>query len=203
MPQVLFRIPVLILLIANLAMAAAPIVVGQKLPDVTIVEKGAMVPRTKVQDGRMILDGNDLTYRPWNASEGAGRVRTIYHLAARMGVDDLNKPYIDALIAARLPEFAPDGAYKTITILNLADAFFGTRSLGQSRLEKSQREVPYAFHVLDVKGIARAAWNLQPKTSAVLVLDRDGTVLFFKEGKLSPEEIRQAVGIIKGKLSLR
>jgi predicted transcriptional regulator len=35
------------------------------------------------------------------------------------------------------------------------------------------------------------------------VLDRDGTVLFAKEGRLSAAEIAQAVGIIKEKLGLK
>jgi hypothetical protein len=126
-----------------------------------------------------------------------GRVWTLYHLAARSGVDDINKAYIDALIAAKLPEFAPDGPYKTVTVLNLSDAMWATAGIGRSRLEASQREVPYAFHVEDEKGLARAAWGLQPKGSAVAVVDRDGTVLFAKDGKLSPEEIAQAVAIIK------
>ena len=109
----------------------------------------------------------------------------------------------DALIAAKLPEYAPDGAYKTTTVLNLDDALWGTMGLGRSRLEESQRNVPHAFHVLDEKGVARAAWDLKPKSSAVIVLDRDGTVLFFKEGKLNAEEISRALGIIKEKLGLK
>lgn len=181
-------------------MAFAGVQVGRKLPEVTIQEGGLLVPRCKVVDGRMILESKEISRRPWNSKEGEGRVRTIYHLAARMGVDDLNKPFIDALIAAKLPEYAPEGAYKTITVLNLSDALWGTTGLGRSRLEGSQRKFPHAIHVMDEKGLARAAWELQPKTSTVVVLDRDGTVLFFKEGKLSPEEIVQAVGIIKERL---
>lgn len=195
---------------AALLLAALPsmvtfagIQVGQKLPVVSVQEGGILVPRCKVVNGRMVLDAKELGRRAWSSKETEGRIHTLYHLAARMGVDDLNQPFIDALIAAKLPEFAPDGAYKTTTVLNLADSLWGTTGLGRSRLEASQRKVPYAFHVLDEKGVARAAWNLKPKDSAVIVLDRDGTVLFFKEGKLSPEEIGRAVGIIKEKLEKR
>jgi len=188
--------------IAVLAIApcSAGIAVGQKLPDLEIADRGVMVPKVKVEGGRMVMDGKDIAYRAWKVSESNGRIRTIYHLAARMGIDDLNKAYIDALIAAKLPELLPDGAYKTITILNLSDALWGTHGMGSSRLEKSQRETPYAIFVADEKGVARSTWGLQPKQSAVIVLDKDGTVLFFKEGKLSPEEIRKAVAIIVDKL---
>jgi YtfJ family uncharacterized protein len=183
-----------------LAPCLAGVQVGQKLPEARVADKGLMVPRTRVEGGRMVMDGKDIAYRPWSSQEPAGRVRTLYHLAARMGVDDVNNAYIDALIAAKLPEFLPEGAYKTVTILNLSEANWVTHGIGASRLEKSQRETPYAYFVADEKGAARAAWGLQPGTSAVIVLDRDGTVLFFKEGKLGPEEIAKAVGIIREKL---
>ncbi|BDU71289.1 YtfJ family protein [Mesoterricola silvestris] len=167
----------------------AGIPVGTRLPEAHVADKGLLV-----------LDGKAVTYHPWKASATNGRVRTIYHLAARMGIDDINKPYIDALIAAKLPERLPDSPYKTVTVLNLSEANWVTHGIGVSRLEKNQRDTPYALFVADEKGAARAAWGLAPGTSAVIVLDRDGTVLFFKEGRLSPEEIRMAVGIIQERL---
>jgi YtfJ family uncharacterized protein len=189
------------LLPALLFASEGPVQVGRKLPEVKIQEGGLLVPSCKVVNGRMVLESKELGRRAWSSREMGGRVRTIYHLAARMGIDDLNKPFIDALIAAKLPEYSPDGEYKTITVLNLADALWGTTGLGRSRLQDSQRDFPHAVHVLDEKGIARAAWQLQPKQSAVIILDRDDTVLFFKEGKLSPVEIGRAVEIIKEQLA--
>jgi uncharacterized protein len=177
------------LVLLSLTPALAGITVGQKLPEALVADKGVMA-----------LDGKAITYAPWKATSGTGRVRTLYHLAARMGIDDINKPYIDALIAAKLPETLPDSPYKTVTVLNLSEANWVTHGVGVSRLEKNQRDTPYAVFVADEKGAARAAWGLQPGQSAVIVLDRDGTVLFFKEGKLTPEEIRKAVGLIQEKL---
>lgn len=188
-------------LAALLFASEGPVQVGRKLPEVKIQEGGLLVPNCKVVNGRMVLESKELGRRAWSSREMVGRVRTIYHLAARMGIDDLNKPFIDALIAAKLPEYSPDGEYKTITVLNLADALWGTAGLGRSRLQDSQRDFPHAVHVLDEKGIARVAWQLQPKQSAVIILDRDDTVLFFKEGKLSPVDIGRAVEIIKEQLA--
>lgn len=39
------------------------------------------------------------------------------------------------------------------------------------------------------------------KESAVIIVDKEGKVLFFKEGKLSPEEIKLAVSKIKEALN--
>jgi hypothetical protein len=185
------------------ALAFAGVQPGAKLPEVAVQQGGLLVPDTKVVKGRMVLASKAVGRRPWTLAETEGRVRTVYHLAARMGIDELNKPFIDALIAANLPEHSPDGAYKTITVLNLDDALWGTTGLGRSRLEDSQRDFPHALHVLDEKGVARAAWGLKAKSTAVIVLDRDGTVLFAKEGRLSADEIARAVGIIKEKLGLK
>jgi YtfJ family uncharacterized protein len=171
--------------------------VGLKLPDVGVTDKGVMVPSTRIEGRRMVLDGKAIGYRPWSLSASNGHVRTIYHLAARLGLEEVNKPYIDAVIAAKLPELLPDAPYKTITVVNLADALWGTRGLALARMERNQHDFPYVLFVADEKGLARKAWDLKAGQTAVIILDRQGAILFFKEGKLSPAEIRQAVGILQ------
>ena len=170
---------------------------GLKLPDIEVAGKGVMVPSTRIDGRRMVMDGEEIAYRPWKLSATSGRVRTIYHLAARMGIEEVNKAAIDALIAAKLPERLPDAPYKTITVVNLADALWGTRAMVLARMEKNQRNYPYAHFVADEKGLAREAWDLQTGQTAVIILDQKGTILFFKEGRLAPEEIRRAVGLVK------
>jgi hypothetical protein len=171
------------------------------LPAVGVTDKGVMVPATRIEGHEMVLDGPEIGYRPWALSAGNGRVRTIYHLAARLGLEEVNKPYIDALIAAQLPERLPDAPYKTITVVNLADALWGTRGLALARMERNQHAFPYALFVADEKGLARKAWDLKTGQSAVIILDRKGAILFFKEGRLAPAEIRQAVGLIQEALA--
>jgi YtfJ family uncharacterized protein len=175
-------------------------VVGQKLPEVAVTDKGVMVPATRIENRRMVLDGRDIGYRPWKLSATHGRVRIIYHLAARLGLEAVNKPFIDALVAAKLPELLPDAPYKTITVVNLADALWGTRSLAIGRMERNQHDFPYALFVADEKGLAREAWDLKAGQTAVILLDPAGVVRFMKEGRLSPADIRQALGIIKEEL---
>ena len=85
-------------------------------------------------------------------------------------------------------------------MVNLADALWGTRGLVLGRMERTQREFPYALFVADEKGAAREAWDLAPGQSAVIILDRKGAIRFFKEGKLAPAEIRQGVRIVQEEL---
>ena len=111
------------------------VAVGRKLPDVAIADKGILVPSIKLERGKMVLDGKEIGYRPWKSSETKGRVRTIYHLAGRIGIDSVNRAFIEALIAAKLPEKLPDSPYKTITILNLDDTFMGTHGIASGKFD--------------------------------------------------------------------
>jgi YtfJ family uncharacterized protein len=184
-----------------MAAAGQGLEVGRKLPGLEIVNGGAMVPATVVVNDRMTLAGKALGYRPWASREMTGRVWTLYHSAARLGVFGLNQAYLKALAAAQLPEFAIDSPYKTVVILNAEDALWPAAALRLIDLEKRQRQAPYAIHVIDNEGVAAAAWDFQGQTSSVAVVDRDGTVRFFKEGRLSKGDIDRALGIIKDRLA--
>ena len=155
-----------------------------------------------VDDAMTFKDGTEIQFKTFNSDDLNGKITTIYHLAARSGIDDINNPYIDALIAAQLPEKQPDSPYKTVTILNTDDALWGTAGIASGQLEDSQKDTAYAYYVLDEKGVALQTWQLKKKGSAVIVLDRDGTVLYFKDGKLSDNDIASAVAIIKDKLAM-
>lgn len=180
---------------------ASKIEVGNKLPEIEVKTRGIMVPEYEIQDNKMVFvkDGG-IEYKPWSSHELKGRVATIYHLAARNGIEDINKQYIDALIKAKLPEKLPQSKYKTTTILNTNDALWGTAGIAAGKFEKSQKKYAYAFHVSDKEGVAQRIWGLEKKNSAVIVLDKEGNILFFKEGKLSNEEIDKAVSLIKKEL---
>jgi uncharacterized protein len=180
---------------------AGDVRLGKTLPLVTIEKKGLMAPEYEIKNGRMVFkEGSEITFRKWSSSELTGKIRTVYHLAARTGVEDINQPYIDALIEANLPETLPDSPYKTLTVLNTSDAFWGTAGIASGRFENSQKKFPYAYYVNDEEGLAQKAWGLKEHESAVIILDIEGKVIYFKEGKMSPEDIQSAVSLIKKNL---
>lgn len=191
-----------LLLMAAGAASAADITVGEKLPEVSVEDKGMLVPEREVVDGKYVFkEGGRIDYRPWSSSELTGKIRTVYHLAARIGIDNVNSHYIDAIIAADLAEHGPDAKYQTVTVLNTDDALWGTTGLAHSRMEDSQKEFPYAGYVIDAEGKALEAWGLEPKNSAVIVVDEEGKVLFYKEGKLTDAEVEEAVGMIEERVA--
>lgn len=177
--------------------------IGDKLPLIDISQKGLMVPKYDIKDGKMIYkDGTKIGYKKWNSTELTGKVGVVYHLAARSGIEDINKPFIDALIAADLPEYLPESPYKTTTILNIDDAAWGTAGIASGRFESSQKETAYAYFINDEGGVAKKSWGLKPKGSAVIIHDKEGKVLYFKDGKMSGDEIKMAVSLIEKKLGV-
>ena len=53
---------------------------------------------------------------------------------------------------------------------------------------------------MDKEGAIRNAWGLAPKSSAVIILNRGGKVVFFKDGQLNQVEVNQAIQLIKQNL---
>lgn len=51
--------------------------------------------------------------------------------------------------------------------------------------------------VLDENGLVANTWGLKEESSAIIVQDKQGKVLFVKEGALTQDEITQVIGLIK------
>lgn len=202
MKRLFFAVQVLFLSFFISSAYAADIQKGMEIPKVEIQDMGIMTFDYEIKDNKMAFKGDfDPKFKAWSTSDLKGKVVTIYHLAARMGIDEVNQDFITALKNANLQDKLPDSPYKTITILNLDDAAFGTSGLAKSKFKKSQEENPHALYAIDAKGAALKKWGLEKKSSAVIVLDKEGKVLFFKDGKLSPAEINEAVSAIQNALN--
>lgn len=48
--------------------------------------------------------------------------------------------------------------------------------------------------------MARNAWALTPESSAIILLDKEGKVLFAKDGQLDAAEITKVMGLIQSHL---
>ena len=70
----------------------------------------------------------------------------------------------------------------------------------KSSAEDSKKEFPWSAMVLDAKGMARNAWDLTPESSAIILLDKEGKVLFAKDGQLDANNIATVMGLIKSHL---
>ncbi|MBZ6074050.1 YtfJ family protein [Aeromonas schubertii] len=158
------------------------------------IKESAPVPVVKINDkGELMLSGKDIAYQPWQSGVLTGKVYLIQHIAGRSSAKELNAPMIDAIKAAKLPH----DQYQTVTIINSNDAIWGTSGFVKSSAEDSKKEFPWSSMVLDAKGMARNAWALAPESSAIILIGKDGKVLFVKDGQLAKNDIDQVMGLIK------
>lgn len=148
---------------------------------------------TVTNAGELVLTQDQLSIRNWQLSNGEGKVQLVQHIAGRSTAKELNAPLIEAIKVARLPR----DRYQTVTIINVDDALFGTSNFVRSRAEETKREFPWSSIVVDNKGVVAQDWQLTAKSSAIVLLDQEGAVLFAKEGALDSEQIDSVIMLIK------
>ncbi|KLN46792.1 hypothetical protein AAY77_05950 [Providencia rettgeri] len=166
---------------------AANIQLNQSVPAVSVTDKGELV---------MNNDGK-LDYQPWKSQQLVGKVRTIQHIAGRSSAKELNAPFIEAIKNARFPH----DTYQTTTIINTDDAIFGTGVFVKNSVEDSKKEFPYSQFIVDSDGVVKTAWGLKPESSAIILLDNQGKVLFFKDGELNSQEIQKVISLLVSSLN--
>ncbi|MGV3344767.1 YtfJ family protein [Enterobacteriaceae bacterium LUAb1] len=159
----------------------------------TNITSSQRVPATGIADkGELIWSQNVFSYQPWNSAKLTGKVRIIQHIAGRSSAKEMNAALIEAIKAANLTR---DG-YQTTTIVNVDDAIPGTGLFVRNSIRSSKQRYPWSQFIVDSDGLVRKAWDLQAKTSAIIVLDKNGKVRFIKEGALSASEVQQVMTLV-------
>ena len=172
----------LLLISIAAAQASSPITAGQPLPALLIEDQGELL----LAEGRS-------HFQPWHSDSGLGQAQVIQYMAARVSTSKLNEPLTDALKEAG---FAP-GQLRVTTILNLADAAWGTRGFVLGELESNKKKHPDAVLVADESGAGLSHWQLAAKNSAIAVIAPDGAIALFHEGPMDKAGIDQVLGMIQ------
>ncbi len=162
--------------------SAHNISVGEELSNVSVKNYGEIILNSE----------DDTAYQAWKTSDMLGKVRVIQAIAGRSSSKEMNAPLMAAITAAKFDE----DDYQTTTIINQDDSIWGTGSFVKSSAEDSKQEFPWSSMVLDEEGKVAEAWDLAEESSAIIVQDQDGEVLFVKEGSLSEAEIKQVIALI-------
>ncbi|MGY5450706.1 YtfJ family protein [Agarivorans sp. MS3-6] len=158
------------------------------------INPGTSLPAITIENtGELLLDKDDISYQKWSSEQLTGKVRLLQVMAGRSSAKELNAPMIEAVKQAKFAETA----YQTVTIVNLDDAIFGTSSFVKNKLKKNKKDFPQASFVLDKKGKLFDLWKVQPKSSAIILLDVNGQVLFAKDGALNEQDINQVIHLIE------
>jgi YtfJ family uncharacterized protein len=179
-------------------LALAILAIGSAFPALALnFSIGDTPPMVAVkQAGELTLKQDEIAYQPWQSKQMIGKTRVIQAIAGRTKAKALNKPLMDALVAAQFAE----NKYQTTTIVNKSDAVWGTGSFVKSSAEDSKREFYYSSVVLDDEGAVAEAWGLQPKSALIAVQDKSGKILWAKEGALTAAEISTVLTLIKDNL---
>ena len=172
-----------LLLALSTAQANAPLAPGQPLPPLLIEDQG-----------ELLLENGRRHFQPWHSDSGLGQPQVIQYMAARISTSKLNEPLTDALQAAGFPP----GQLRVTTILNLADAAWGTRGFVLGELESNKKKHPEAVLVADEAGAGLSHWQLAEKNSAIAVIAPDGAIALFHEGPLDKAGIDQVLTMIQG-----
>ena len=173
-------------LLLPLMASAHNFVDGQRVAPVGIADRG-----------ELILDNDKFSYKNWNSSQLAGKVRVVQHIAGRTSAKEKNATLIEAIKAAKFPH----DRYQTTTIVNTDDAIPGSGMFVRSSIESNKQLYLWSQFIVDSNGLARKAWQLQEEGSAIVVLDKDGRVQWAKDGALTQDEVQQVVALLHKLLS--
>lgn len=142
--------------------------------------------------GELTLRNDDVVWQPWNSARLTGQPTVILHMAGRLSAKEQNADTLNAIAAARLPV----GKFQLMTIVNTDDAIPGSGLFVRRSLIASKRETPAARFIVDERGEVRRAWQLTAGGAAIIVLDKQGRVLFAKDGTLTQAETRQVIRLL-------
>lgn len=167
-----------------LAEDGSPIKLGEPLP--TIQYAGD-------NDGELQIVDGDIEYVPWSTEDLTGKPRIVYSLAARAGIDKIHGALFSSLTELQIdPQ-----TFLTLTLLNGDDVTLGVTGIARSEFAKNKKKYPAGEFVFDADSTAQKAWRLERKSSAVILVDHNGVVLFFKDGELSDAESQQLIELVK------
>ena len=91
----------------------------------------------------------------------------------------------------------PDTQFQSVAVINMAATWLPNFAISSS-ISKKQKQYPRTIYVRDYQKLLVKEWNMGDDNSDVLAFDREGRLVFRKDGKLTAEEITTLIQLIKG-----
>lgn len=153
------------------------------------VGMGQVPPKVELkQDLGGRLDG-----APWSSEELKGKVHMIFYVDP--DEKDTNNEASDAVNKEQFPA----AKFQSFGIINMAATWLPNFAISSS-LEEKQKLYPKTIYVRDYKKALVKAWGIADDSSDVLAFDREGRLIFRKDGKLSAEDIQKLLKAIRDNL---
>ena len=145
------------------------------------------IPATVVLEGKQ---GGRLDGTAWSSTEMRGKVHVLFYVDPDF--KDLNN---DASEALKGEEF-PRDHFQSVAIINMAATWLPNFAIS-SALKKKQKRYPTTLYVRDYKKALVKTWAIADDNSDVLAFDKQGRLVYRKEGKLDSQDIEELIGIIR------
>ena len=153
------------------------------------IEIGEIPPKVELREklgGR--LDG-----KPWSSEELQGKVHVLFYVDP--DEKDTNN---DASEALDREKFSSD-KFQSVGIINMAATWLPNFAIS-SAVKDKQKRYPKTIYVRDYKRVLVSAWKIADDSSNVLAFDKKGKLIFRKDGRLTAEEIRMLIRVIRDHL---
>ncbi|MBD2858530.1 hypothetical protein IB286_05860 [Spongiibacter sp. KMU-158] len=177
-------------LIASLGFSSLSVLAleqGQKLPELAVDNKGEFV-----------LNGDKVDYRPWNSNQiTTGRPALVFHLPPRLSTESMINPLRDRLEAENYAE----GAFQSVTVINLKEAMWGTSGMILSRLSEDKTKHPSATFVIDDQNRGVKAWDVGARDVVVALVNTEGTITHLHTGELSADDVNTIMSLLNEQIA--
>jgi YtfJ family uncharacterized protein len=153
------------------------------------VEIGEIPPKVELKEklgGR--LDG-----KPWSSEELQGKVYVLFYVDP--DERDTNNDTSEALDQEKFPH----DKFQSVGIINMAATWLPNFAISSS-LKDKQKRYPSTIYVRDYKKVLVNAWKIADDSNDVLAFDKQGRLIFRKDGKLTEEEIKTLIEVIRDHL---
>ena len=153
------------------------------------IEMGEIPPKVELKEDL----GGRLDGRLWSSEELQGKVHVLFYVDP--DEKDTNNDTSEALDKEN---FSRD-KFQSVAIINMAATWLPNFSISAS-LKAKQKRYPNAIYVRDYKKVMVNAWKIADDSNDVLAFDKKGRLIFRKDGKLTEEEIKMLIKVIRDNL---
>ena len=140
-------------------------------------------------DGGLVKDG-----KAWDSKMLKEKVYVLFYVDP--DEKDVNEEFSQALKAK---EYRSKGDFGSIAIVNMAATWKPNFAINVI-LKGKQKEFPKTIYVKDKNKVLVKEWGLGDDASNILIFSKDGTLLFYKSGKMSEKDTQKAFDIIEANL---
>jgi YtfJ family uncharacterized protein len=93
----------------------------------------------------------------------------------------------------------PAEKFQSVAVINMAATWMPNFAISMS-VEEKQKRYPRTIYVRDYKKVLVNAWQVADDSSNILAFDRQGKLIFRKDGKLTAEDIQKLIKAIRDNL---